>query len=544
MKLFLASLCLLITSQTLAQNPHQVNSTNFKFDVSEIERTPIQDGGRIKPIDTFARESVMLITGSAKFQSKRPAELVLSWLFLPDLWADQSFFQIKHLELKKALELPTERQFFSPKELTQNPKLGPLFNQLNELTKDKKKLDTFFTAVNRLSNQMYFYQEIISGRAFKLYPQALSPDWLSIADAKGESREAFNKIAEGYVSSITKEDSKYFSEAVQNFRNFAKTQGAHYPTAGLLTLEILFNRMHPFAWASVLCLIAALGFGFRIVAPHRKFWSQIAWAAWIGSAAIQVFGFALRSVLAGRPPVSNMYESVIWVALGTTVFGIILEAKYKKHYVGLASAVMATLALLVTDLAPAVLDRSIRPLEPVLKSNLWLTIHVLPITLSYAAFTLASGLGNIALWSYITGQSQKHKERLQALALYSYKSIQIGVLLITAGTILGGVWADYSWGRFWGWDPKETWALIADLTYLAVLHGRFTGWIKVFGLHAASVLCYASVIMAWYGVNFVLGQGLHSYGFGAGGVGYVAAILGIQVLYVIIAGLRYRSESK
>jgi ABC-type transport system involved in cytochrome c biogenesis permease subunit len=95
--------------------------------------------------------------------------------------------------------------------------------------------------------------------------------------------------------------------------------------------------------------------------------------------------------------------------------------------------------------------------------------------------------------------------------------MQVGVLLIAAGTILGGVWADYSWGRFWGWDPKEVWALITLLIYLVPLHGRFAGWVSTFGLVFASVVCFLSVVMAWYGVNFVLGVGLHSYGFVEGG---------------------------
>ena len=113
---------------------------------------------------------------------------------------------------------------------------------------------------------------------------------------------------------------------------------------------------------------------------------------------------------------------------------------------------------------------------------------------------------------------------------FTYKAIQVGVLLLAAGTILGGVWADYSWGRFWGWDPKEVWALVALLGYLSVLHARFAGWVGQRGLAALAVSCFALVVMAWYGVNFVLGAGLHSYGFG-GGVGYVLAVVAVQLGY-------------
>jgi ABC-type transport system involved in cytochrome c biogenesis permease subunit len=127
---------------------------------------------------------------------------------------------------------------------------------------------------------------------------------------------------------------------------------------------------------------------------------------------------------------------------------------------------------------------------------------------------------------------QETAARIKPLANFIYRTMQVGVLLIAAGTILGGVWADYSWGRFWGWDPKETWALITLLVYLVPLHGRFAGWVNTFTLVMASVVCFLSVIMAWYGVNFVLGVGLHSYGFVEGGSQGVVGAVVLAVLAV------------
>ena len=122
-----------------------------------------------------------------------------------------------------------------------------------------------------------------------------------------------------------------------------------------------------------------------------------------------------------------------------------------------------------------------------------------------------------------------------------YRSLQWGVLLLAAGTILGGIWADYSWGRFWGWDPKESWALVTLLAYLALLHAKLVGWIKPFGMAVGAVMMFFSVIMAWYGVNFVLGAGLHSYGFGSGGVEYVA---GFMVLHILLCALAFFKQTK
>jgi ABC-type transport system involved in cytochrome c biogenesis permease subunit len=131
---------------------------------------------------------------------------------------------------------------------------------------------------------------------------------------------------------------------------------------------------------------------------------------------------------------------------------------------------------------------------------------------------------------------QETAQTIKPLANFIYRAMQVGVLLIAAGTILGGVWADYSWGRFWGWDPKEVWALITLLVYLVPLHGRFAGWVNTFGLVVASIVCFNSVVMAWYGVNFVLGVGLHSYGFTEGGSQGLMTTITTAVLAIPAAG--------
>ena len=249
-----------------------------------------------------------------------------------------------------------------------------------------------------------------------------------------------------------------------------------------------------------------------------------------------IVGFGMRILISGRAPVTNMYESVIYLGLGVALFGLVLELIYRQRYILTAATAVATVALILADNCPAALDPSLRPLQPVLRSNFWLVTHVMTITLSYAAFALALGIGHITLGYYLLGSADS--QAISNLTHFTYKTIQAGVLLLAAGTILGGVWADYSWGRFWGWDPKEVWALVALLGYLAVLHARYAGWVHSFGLAALSVLCFSLVVMAWYGVNFVLGAGLHSYGFGGGGQGYVLAAIALEVLFVAAAAVR------
>ena len=257
---------------------------------------------------------------------------------------------------------------------------------------------------------------------------------------------------------------------------------------------------------------------------------------------LHVYGFYLRCLITGHPPVGTMYESVVWVSLGVVFFAFLLFYFYRNAVILAAASGVAAIGLILSDNLPLVLDPTIRPLAPVLRSNFWLTIHVLTITLSYAAFALAMGLGNWALFKYLSTPGQKAETN--RIVQFVYRSIQIGVLLLAAGTILGGVWADYSWGRFWGWDPKEVWALIALLFYLAIIHGKYAGWLKDFGLAAGSVLAFQGVLMAWYGVNFVLGAGLHSYGFGSGGLLYVLTYVLFEILFILFSWTRYHRVLK
>jgi ABC-type transport system involved in cytochrome c biogenesis permease subunit len=279
--------------------------------------------------------------------------------------------------------------------------------------------------------------------------------------------------------------------------------------------------------------------------PHRGRWPGrvvyvLGLTAYAGCLVWSTAGFWCRVTLSGRPPVSNMYESIIWVAFMTAVFGLTLELIYRRRVIALAGALVSTLSFVLADQLPLTFSPNIQPLQAVLRSNYWLTIHVLTIVSSYAAFALAWGLGNLNLGLMLCAPGRT--DLVRTLSGFCYRAIQVGVVLLAAGTLLGGFWAAESWGRFWGWDPKEVWALIALVCYLIPLHARYVGWVKDFGLAFCSVVCFASVVMAWYGVNFVLGVGLHSYGFGGGNDLWVywAGLLNLSV--AVHAALRYHGR--
>jgi ABC-type transport system involved in cytochrome c biogenesis permease subunit len=226
-----------------------------------------------------------------------------------------------------------------------------------------------------------------------------------------------------------------------------------------------------------------------------------------------------------------------------------------------AGAAVAGACYLVAYFTPgAIFNREVGTgMAAVLRNNFWLALHVLTITASYGAGALAWGLGNLSLGYYAFGQYRTMKIASDAsgdriirrppaacatLSGYIYKAIQVAVLLLAVGTITGAIWADYAWGRYWNWDPKEVWALITLLVYLAVLHGRWAGWAGSFGLAVGAVAGATSILIAWYGVNFVLSAGLHSYGFGAGGQWPVLLCVAINWLWVAVAAVRFLFESK
>jgi ABC-type transport system involved in cytochrome c biogenesis permease subunit len=339
-------------------------------------------------------------------------------------------------------------------------------------------------------------------------------------------------------------DAGKFASAGEDFRGCVArvSTPATYPGTTTTDLELWFNTKNPFRKAWVYCLLAGLLLLSSLALRDRLAWpGRVLYVAglltYAGALCWSVVGFYCRVTISGRPPVSNMYESVIWVGFMTAVFGLVLELVYRKGVIGLSGALVSAFGLVLADQLPLTLSPNIQPLQAVLRSNYWLVIHVLTIVSSYAAFALAWGLGNINLGLILFAPGRA--DLVKTLSRFCYRAIQIGVILLAAGTLLGGFWAAESWGRFWGWDPKEVWALIALLCYVIPLHARHVGWVKDFGLAACSVVCFASVVMAWYGVNFVLGAGLHSYGFGGGNDAWVYWGGLINISLVVHAGLRY-----
>jgi cytochrome c-type biogenesis protein CcsB len=277
--------------------------------------------------------------------------------------------------------------------------------------------------------------------------------------------------------------------------------------------EVLYNRVRP----AVLCgwLLAAasllLGLEGRIrLLPLR--W--VARALLAGGFGLMTWGLAVRWQIAGRVPAANLYESLLLLGWGLALVAL-LSAPFRGRLLALNATGVAAATLVAVPLLP--LDPFVHPIPPVLGGTPWLGIHVPLTMLSYALFALATVAAHLRLLLEIPKAERGGLRASLDQLLYWY--LQAGSLFLAAGLVTGSVWAASSWGRYWGWDPKEVWSLVALLAYMAILHARADRWIGPLGVAAWSIVAFGTVLMTYLGVNFVLTAGLHSYGFGEGGMG-------------------------
>ncbi len=529
-------------------------------DVRPLEDLPIQHGGRKKPFLTFAKETLLGIHGATTFKDEgrklSAAQTMASLWFAPEGWEHKPLIRVTLKSFRQNVGLDRERKYFSFQELVGNPAVLAATDAVRQKRRADRdaKLSADEREADELAVRLAVFQTLREGSAFTVVPREIAQNggdpkasggnptlWASVQSLKGEvgqSGPAVAAIVEAWESAkkawVSSADA--FPGAAKRFAATLRqaSSGADYPSAQVMALEHLYTTMQPHRIAWMVYAAAAAVLIFTAKSPRSRAYA-LGWGLMIAGFALQAFGFYCRVAIAGRPPVTNMYETVIWVGFGVVLFAIILEAFHRNRYFLVAAAVAAMLSLFVADTQPVILDPTINPLMPVLRDNFWLATHVITVVSSYAAFLLALALGHIAVFKVLFGRST---EAAKPLYQPVYRAIQIGVLLLAVGVVLGAFWANYSWGRFWDWDPKETWALVALLSYLFILHGRIAGWWSGFGLSIGAILGFQTVLMAWYGVNFILGTGLHSYGFGSGGVSYAVGFVIFEVVLVGIAILK------
>ena len=313
-----------------------------------------------------------------------------------------------------------------------------------------------------------------------------------------------------------------------------------------IELEVNLYRWDPFTRALVFYLLGFLGVCFSLVAPNKGWLRKFTWGMTLGSTALLIFGIVLRCIIRQRPPVVSLYDTVLFITAGAVLMGLVTEWLTRQRIAIGLSTVLGTAGMFLAgryelkEVASA--GDTMASVVAVLDTNYYLAIHVTTITLGYAAGLLAGGLGHIWILGRLVGYRSGDREFYSGLTRMTYGVVCFGLLLSVFGTIMGGVWANDSWGRFWGWDPKENGALLICLWEIMILHARMGGYIRDRGLAVMAVLGAVVVSASWWGVN-LLGVGLHSYGFTSGVVMALASFWAFEILVVLAAGVGAKREA-
>ena len=504
-----------------------------------IRRIAVQDRGRVKPFDSFARETLAHITGSPQHGSEDSVDTVLTIMAEPSPWQARPMIEVPFLPLREVLGMGRHEPRASYNDLVASRKLMRMLPAIVEKQQRGDKL----TMLEQETMDAFDRFVSFSGLAEQKVnlappPSAIEQVWLPVLEPAGHPDDRQAVIREAWTALMNDVRAGRADAIGVSARRLAErlraANPAAYPASWRIELEVFYNHASPFRAARLCYLAAVLGLLVALLRPTHRLAARLGLAALWGGAALHAAGILLRVVLGGRPPVSNFYETTLWLPFVAVVLALVFGRVYRAAYFGLAAAILAGIMLTLADHLP--LDSSISPVVAVLRSNLWRTIHVLTIVASYGALALATVLAHV-YGALVLSRRGRHPA-LASLDLFLYRTIQVGVVLLAGGIMLGAVWANASWGRYWGWDPKETWALITLLWFIAVLHGRFAGWLQGVGVALSTIGGFLLLLMTYYGVSFYL-VGLHSY---AGGnakplpallIGYLVA----EVLFVLAVGL-------
>lgn len=366
-------------------------------------------------------------------------------------------------------------------------------------------------------------------------------DWMRMGDALMEiargdtphfSMSAYAKMASAYRAG----DAAKFNEAVRDYHTALAPQfPGELKKAGA---EQFFNRAQPFYKALAIYVAALLCALVFWISPARLEWlRRSAVALTFFALLIHTAGLIFRMALEGRPPVTNLYSSAIFIGWGAVVLGLVLERFWRNSIGAVVSGTVGFLTLIIAHHLSLSGD-TMEMMRAVLDTNFWLATHVVVITLGYASTFVA---GFLAIIYIVRGlfTPTLDSATAQSLGKMVYGIICFATLFSFVGTVLGGIWADQSWGRFWGWDPKENGALIIVLWNALILHARWGGMVRERGLMNLAIVGNVVTAWSWFGVN-MLGIGLHSYGFMDAAFRWLMLFVGTQLLLVLLGSLPTR----
>jgi len=479
-------------------------------DVETLRALPVQHDGRVMPLDTLAREAVFKVTGRRSVWGLDPVATVLGWTFDRRAWAAQPIVPVRDARLAAAVGLPAGTEWSSFQALADNSRLMELIQAARLADEQERPLAPLERSAQKLESRLLWLQRFFEGDVLRVIPAARAGDPWTVPDHLRSPADLRAALASGLSTG------RLSQEAAAR--------------------EITYNRARPTRTAWMVLLLSLL---LSIVAwnlPRRGI-DVAALAALLAGVGVMSWGIWLRWNIAGRIPASNMYESLLFLAWGVGAFALVASLFLRNRMVILNAAAMSALTMALTDLLP--IDPFIHPVPPVLSGTYWLAVHVPIIMLGYAVLALGVVVAHMQLGFEAFAPTRRSTALLMTDLLYWYT--MAGSILLIAGILTGSMWASSSWGRYWGWDPKEVWSLVAFLAYMAILHARTERLLGRFGVAAWSIVAFQTILMTYLGVNFVLSAGLHSYGFGESNV--VTAMVAValaEAAFIGFAWLRQR----
>jgi len=488
-------------------------------------------GGRMEPLDTLSRQILSKVSRKHSILSLDANQIHLAMLTHPDIFQKMKMIKISHPLIAKKLGLPKNTKYvayddFFDKKTGKYILADDIQKAVRKKSSQRDMYDKELIKVDERVNVLYM---TFSGSLLKIFPKPNDKQhrWFSPIEAMknfSPKEAAFVQyLVRNYFIAVEKGvKSGDWRDADSNLTIIRKFQyfygGSIIPSQKRIKMEILYNKLNIFSrlvpvYLLVGLILLILAF-VNIVKPafSLKWPVRVSLAILTIALLAQTAGLIIRWYIAQHAPWSNAYESIIYISWATVLAGFVFA---KRSPITLAAtSILAGIFLFVAHLNW--LDPQITNLVPVLKSY-WLMIHVAVITASYGFLGLGALLGMFVLFLFIVRGKDGNPNidrAIKELTLINEMTLLIGLALVTVGNFLGGVWANESWGRYWGWDPKETWAAVTILVYAAVVHMRFIPQLKgIYAFNVAAVLAYSSVIMTYFGVNYYL-SGMHSYAAG------------------------------
>ncbi len=550
------------------------------INVDAIRDLPVQHDGRWPPLDTLARDVVESVTGRGRPDGHDPVLLLLAWTFDGDAWRKQPLIPIANAELRAELRLDPAKTVFSFNELVNHAPLHRLIEALNH--RGGGKLDPLETKVSDISEKLTLLDGVFDGGSILVipHPTELGAAWrpasaLKKKPAEGDSEAPVRAAWTDLGTAFRANDAASFASATERLKAALQAPPAAYrPEPRLLATELRYNRLRPFRTAWVVMLVGA-ALATAALWVRRRWFDGLAVIGLLAGFAVLSYGLWMRWEIAGKIPATNMFESLLFLSWGMGAFAILAMLVQRTRVVPLTASIMGAVALILSDVLP--LDHFIRPSAPVLLDTIWMSIHVPIIMVSYSVLALAMLIAHVQLAAMAL--VPRRRELIAAIDGLHYWYLHVGSILLLVGIVTGSMWAASSWGRYWAWDPKEVWSLAAFLGYMAILHVRIDhertpAWLYglavvlglavfaaalapmmpltptkigaaagaaaaialfallrgMFATALKSALAFWLIIMLYVGVNFVLGTGLHSYGFGTGAVvKYLSRVAGVDL---------------